>query len=117
MHAMCGIWPGTCTNLGSWKLTARRPTGWIGTVASTSTKNTGRFVRSRAVKGSPEQRAERAHIARLRAREADRRKDWCEKTSTDLARRFDVIRFEDLQIKTMTRSARGHVGEPGPEYP
>src|SRR6266496_4269416 len=33
-------------------------------------------------------------IARLRARETDRRKDWAEKTSTDLARRFDVIRVE-----------------------
>jgi putative transposase len=69
--------------------------------------------KARTVKGSPEQRAERAHIARLRAREADRRKDWCEKTSTDLARRFDVIRFEDLQIKTMTRSARGTSENPG----
>ena len=46
-------------------------------------------------------------------READRRKDWCEKTSTGLARRFDVIRFEDLRIKTMTRSAKGTAGNPG----
>jgi putative transposase len=53
----------------------------------------------RARKGSPEQEAEAARIARLRACEADRRKDWCEKVSTDLARRFDVIRFEDLRIK------------------
>jgi putative transposase len=68
---------------------------------------------ARTSKGSPEQRAERARIARLRAREADRRKDWCEKTSTGLARRFDMIRFEDLQIKTMTRSARGTPENPG----
>ena len=52
-------------------------------------------------------------IARLRARESDRRKDWAEKTSTDLARRFDVIRVEDLQIKNMTRSARGTRENPG----
>lgn len=68
---------------------------------------------SRAQKGSPEQQAERARIARLRAREADRRKDWCEKVSTSLAQRFDVIRFEDLRIKTMTRSAKGTAGNPG----
>jgi transposase len=68
---------------------------------------------ARTSKGSPEQRAERARIARLRAREADRRKDWCEKTSTGLARRFDMIRFEDLQIKTMTRSAGGTPEHPG----
>ena len=36
-----------------------------------------------------------------------------EKTSTDLARRFDVIRVEDLNVKAMTRSARGAVTEPG----
>jgi putative transposase len=34
-------------------------------------------------------------------------------TSTDLARRFDVIRVEDLRIKNMTRSAKGTVDRPG----
>ena len=52
-------------------------------------------------------------IARLRAREADARKDWAEKASTHLARRFDVIRVEDLRVKDRTRSARGTVDEPG----
>jgi putative transposase len=69
--------------------------------------------KARAPKGSLEQQAERACIAQLRAREADIRKDWCEQTSTNLARRFDVIRFEDLRIKNMTRSARGTVEQPG----
>ena len=68
---------------------------------------------ARARKGSPEQQAERTRIARLRAREADRRKDWCEKVSTGLARRFDVICFEDLRIKNMVRSAKGAAGNPG----
>ena len=40
----------------------------------------------------------RLAIARLRVRERDRRKDWAEKTSTDIVRRFDLIRIEDLQI-------------------
>ncbi len=52
-------------------------------------------------------------IARLRARETDRRKDWAEKASTDIARRFDLIRTEDLQIKAMTRSAKGTRENPG----
>ena len=52
-------------------------------------------------------------LARLRAREADTRKDWAEKTSTDIARRFDIIRVEDLKIGNMTRSARGTVAAPG----
>jgi transposase len=33
--------------------------------------------------------------------------------STDLVRRFDTIRVEDLQIKTMTRSAKGTRDNPG----
>jgi transposase len=49
----------------------------------------------------------------LRARETDRRNDWAENTSTDIARRFDLIRVEDLRIGNMTRSARGTAEAPG----
>jgi putative transposase len=52
-------------------------------------------------------------VARLKARERDRRKDWAEKASTDLARRFDVIRVEDLDVGAMTPSARGTVAGRG----
>src|SRR5580658_3999798 len=50
---------------------------------------------------------------RLRAREADRRKDSAEKASTGIARRFDVIRVENLKITNMTRSATGTRENPG----
>ena len=68
---------------------------------------------ARAKRGSHRRGRVRHAIARLRARETDRRKDWAEKVSTDIARRFDVIRVEDLQIGNMTRSARGTRGDPG----
>ena len=68
---------------------------------------------SRAQRGSERRGRVRHAIARLRARESDRRTDWAEKTSTDIARRFEVIRVEDLQIKTMTRSAKGTPENPG----
>ena len=68
---------------------------------------------ARARKGSKRRGKVKLAIARLKAREADARKDWCEKVSTDLARRFDVIRVEDLRIANMTRSARGTVEQPG----
>ena len=68
---------------------------------------------ARATRGSNRRGRVRHAIARLRARETDRRKDWAEKTSTDLARRFDVIRVEDLQIGNMTRSAKGTPESPG----
>ena len=68
---------------------------------------------ARARRGSERRRRVRLAIARLRARETDRRKDWAEKTSTGIARRFDVIRVEDLKICNMTRSAKGTLGKPG----
>jgi putative transposase len=68
---------------------------------------------ARARRGSNRRGRVRHAVARLKARETDRRKDWAEKTSTDLARRFDVIRVEDLQITNMTRSAKGTRGDPG----
>ncbi|WP_433473923.1 RNA-guided endonuclease InsQ/TnpB family protein [Spirillospora sp. CA-142024] len=68
---------------------------------------------ARARPGSKRRARVKAAIARLRARESDRRKDWIEKTSTGLARRFDVIAVEDLNIRGMTRSARGTVEAPG----
>jgi putative transposase len=66
-----------------------------------------------AKRGSNRRARVRHAIARLRARETDRRKDWVEKTSTDIVRRFDVIRVEDLKIGNMTRSARGTRDNPG----
>ncbi|WP_149828700.1 RNA-guided endonuclease InsQ/TnpB family protein [Streptomyces tailanensis] len=68
---------------------------------------------ARAKKGSPEKAAEYAKAARLKAREVNRRKDWCEKSSTMLARSYDLVRFEKLNIKNMTRSAKGTVEQPG----
>ena len=63
---------------------------------------------SRARRGSGRRGRVRHAIARMRARESDRRKDWAEKASTGIARRFDVIRVEDLKIGNMTvpRKAR-----------
>ncbi len=68
---------------------------------------------ARAARGSNRRGRVRYAIARLRARETDRRKDWAEKTSTGIARRFDLIRVEDLHIGNMTRSAKGTRGDPG----
>ena len=68
---------------------------------------------ARGLKGSHRRQRVKAAIARLKAREADRRKDWAEKTSTSLARRFDIIRIEDLRIASMTHSAKGTLERPG----
>ena len=68
---------------------------------------------ARARRGSNRRGQVRHALARLRARESDRRKDWAEKASTGIARRFDLIRVEDLKIGNMTRSAKGTAAAPG----
>jgi transposase len=68
---------------------------------------------ARAERGSHRRGEVKVAVARLKTRERDRRKDWVEKTSTDLARRFDVIAVEDLKIANMTRSAKGTIDAPG----
>ncbi|GAA4605825.1 RNA-guided endonuclease TnpB family protein [Actinoallomurus liliacearum] len=68
---------------------------------------------ARAEPGSNRRARVKMAIGRLKARETDRRKDWVEQTSTALARRYDVIRVEDLKIRNMVRSARGTPNAPG----
>jgi transposase len=68
---------------------------------------------ARAQRGSRRRGQVKLGIARLRARERDRRKDWAEKTTTEIVRRFDVIKVEDLRITNMTRSAKGTREVPG----
>jgi putative transposase len=68
---------------------------------------------ARARQGSGRRARLKLAVGRLLAREADARKDWAEKASTDISRRFDVIRVEDLRIARMTRSARGTARRPG----
>jgi transposase len=58
---------------------------------------------ARAQPGSNRRKRIKAAIAKLHVRASARRKDWVEKVSTDLARRFDLIRVEDLRVAQMTR--------------
>jgi putative transposase len=68
---------------------------------------------ARARRGSARRSRTRLAIAKLKARERDRRTDWVEKLTTDLAGRFDTIRIEAMEVRAMTRSARGTVEQPG----
>jgi putative transposase len=68
---------------------------------------------ARARRGSSRRAQTKLAIATIRARDADRRRDWVEKTTTDLARRFDTIRVENLNVLAMVKSARGTREHPG----
>jgi putative transposase len=67
---------------------------------------------ARATRGSNRRRRVRHAIARLKARETDRRKDWAEKTSTGIARRFDLI----LLVRRLQDKAPGRVEKINPAF-
>ncbi|MGH3206476.1 MAG: RNA-guided endonuclease InsQ/TnpB family protein [Trebonia sp.] len=100
------------------KVSAALSTGEMLTVPGLSGREAARLRRlerqlARARRGSNRRDKIRAQVARMKSMEASRRKDWAEKASTGIARRFDVIRVEDLKIGKMTRSAKGTAETPG----
>ena len=102
----------------AWPSSAALSTGELLHVPGLTARERNRLLRlerklARAQRGSHRRGRVKLAIARLKARETDRRKDWAEKTSTGLARRFDIIRVENLDVTGMTRSARGTAGAPG----
>jgi putative transposase len=54
-----------------------------------------------------------AQISAMKARQARRRGDWNHKLTTDLANNHGTVAVEDLKVRTMSRSARGTVEQPG----
>ncbi|MGW7684962.1 RNA-guided endonuclease InsQ/TnpB family protein [Kribbella sp. NPDC054772] len=99
-------------------VSAALSTGELLTVPSLRRGERTRLLRlqrrlARADRRSKRRMRLRAAIARTKAREVDRRRNWVEQVSTDLARRFDVIGVEHLRITQMVRSARGTVEKPG----
>ncbi|MDF0531119.1 transposase [Tsukamurella sp. 8F] len=72
----------------------------------------------RAPRGSGQRSRRReatlAKITALRNRLAERRRDWIEKTSTDLASRYDRVAVEDLRTANMIRRAEP---QPDPDSP
>lgn len=110
-HAAVGVDRGVANS-------AALSTGELLTVPGTRARQAERLLRlqrrlARASKGSKRRARIKAQIARLLASQADRRRDFVEKASTDLARRFDVIAVEDLDVKRMTASAKGTREAPG----
>ncbi len=69
---------------------------------------------ARQQKGSRRRNRTKLAMARLYATEADRRRDWVEKTSTALVRDHDVVVVEDLKVKNMVRRAKP---KPDPIHP
>lgn len=61
-------------------------------------------ILSRRKKGSGRWQRQRLRVARLHAHIADSRKDWLDKVTTGLVRRFDVLAIEDLNVLGMVKN-------------
>ena len=68
---------------------------------------------ARQKRGSNRRGRTKAALSRAHAKRADARKDFVEKATTDIARRFDLIRLENLNTRSMTRCAKGTTDSPG----
>ena len=68
---------------------------------------------ARKTKFSVNWKKQRAKITRLHVRAANARKDFLHKLSTNLAKNHGAIKIEKLQVRNMSRSAKGTVDNPG----
>lgn len=63
-------------------------------------------ILSRRVKGSGRRNRQRLRVAKIQQKTADSRKDFLNKLTTNLVRRFDVICIEDLNVRGMVRNRK-----------
>lgn len=68
---------------------------------------------AKQTKGSNRRAVTRARIAESYAKEARRRKDWIEKTTTELVSQYDIMVIENLHVKNMMKSASGTKAKSG----
>jgi putative transposase len=61
-------------------------------------------VLSRRVKGSGRWKRQKMKVAKLYSRVADSRKDFLDKITTDLVRKYDVLAIEDLNVSGMLKN-------------
>ena len=68
---------------------------------------------SRRRKGSRRRERAKRHLAKVRRRIANRRRNWHHHVSRRLAAKAGTVAVEGLNVKWMTRSAKGTAEEPG----
>ena len=68
---------------------------------------------SRCQKGSHRRRKRCARLARCRRREFVRQRNACHRASTRIVREHGLVAVEKLNVKNMTKSAKGTVENPG----
>jgi putative transposase len=68
---------------------------------------------ARKIKFSANWKKQKAKITRIHSRVANARKGFLHMLSTDIAKSHGVVKIEKLQVRNMTKSAKGTVEAPG----
>ncbi|MRV76499.1 transposase [Duganella sp. FT92W] len=68
---------------------------------------------SRKVKFSSNWKKAKARVQKMHTRIANARKDFLHKTTTTISKNHALVCIEDVQVKNMSRSAKGTVEQPG----
>jgi putative transposase len=68
---------------------------------------------SRKVKFSNNWKKAKAHVQKIHTRIANARKDFLHKTTTTISKNHALVCIEDLQVRSMSRSSKGTVEQPG----
>ena len=68
---------------------------------------------SRKVKFSKNWKKAKAHVQRIHARIANARKDYLHKTTTTISQNHAMVCIEDLQVRNMSKSAKGNSEQHG----
>jgi len=68
---------------------------------------------SRKVRFSNNWKKARARVQKIHSRIANARRDFLHKTSTTISKNHALVCIEDLQVRNMSRSAKGNVEQPG----
>ena len=76
-------------------------------------KRKAQRVLARRKRGSVRYARQRRRVAAIQARQGPIRKDWHHRVTRDLGNRFGTVVLEQLDIKSMTASAKGTLANPG----
>ncbi|RDK05023.1 RNA-guided endonuclease InsQ/TnpB family protein [Cupriavidus lacunae] len=68
---------------------------------------------SRKVKFSNNWKKAKARVQRIHSRIGDARRDYLHKTSTAISQKHAMVCIEDLQVRNMSKSAKGSAEQPG----
>lgn len=86
---------------------------WSGRIRRGQAASALRDEAGQQLPASQRYRKQQDRVRVLEKRKRDVRREFLHRLSTDIVRRFELVAVEDLQLRNMTRSAKGTASAPG----